>query len=86
VFVASNYGPYSNLGDKAVLVDENTEKAWYNALKRVVDDKVLRRDTLKNAQDDLFKNWRLEDQWKSYKRMFETVMEKKNENNPTIKE
>jgi glycosyltransferase involved in cell wall biosynthesis len=81
VFVASNYGPYSNLGDKAILVDDNTDKAWYKALKRVVDDEVLRRETLEKAQADLEKNWRLEDQWKYYKVMFETVMEKKNGKN-----
>lgn len=80
LFVASNYGPYTSLKDKAILVDENTPEAWYRALKRAVEDLEYRKQVVKNAQDDLAKNWRLEDHWTQYKRMFERVY---NENNTT---
>jgi len=81
LFVASNYGPYKDLGDKAVLVDENTEEAWYKALKKAVEDVDLRNATKARAQKDLEDHWRLEDHWTQYKIMFEKIMEKKNANN-----
>jgi glycosyltransferase involved in cell wall biosynthesis len=84
LFVGSNYGPYSDLDGKAILVDENTQDAWYSALKQAIDDVELRKGMIKTAQEDLKANWRLEDNWKRYKTMFETVYRSKHENNPTI--
>lgn len=81
VFVASKYGPYSDLGDKAVLVDDNSSKTWYESLKRVVDDIEYRRRTIELAKRDLEANWQLKSNWQYYKKMFETVRSRKYENN-----
>jgi hypothetical protein len=79
VFVASRLGPYKHLPpDVAVLVSQNTEDAWYAALKRVVESTELRKKMLSAAQANLQANWRLEDNWTRYKDMFEKVMEAKN--------
>lgn len=79
LFVGSNYGPYKDLGGKAVLVDENTPEAWYKALKRAIEDTEYRKSIIKVAQDDLKSNWRIEDNWQQYKTMFETVYRRKHE-------
>ena len=74
--VASAFGPYADLkdGETALLVKENTQDAWYSAIKRLLDDPELRARLVKNAQAELAKSWRLEDNWKFYKTLFETVV------------
>ena len=84
LFIASDYGPYKGLKN-ALLVKDNTEDDWYNALKKAVDDEEYRRETVKMAQQELEQDWRLESQWKVYKAMFEKVKEYKDANNKTIK-
>ena len=82
-FVASDIGPYSELSEEvAVKVSENTSSAWYEALKTVIDDAERRKRLVLNAQKELEK-WRLEDNWKIYKEMFEKIKEYKDANNPT---
>lgn len=77
VFIASNIGPYATLknGVNAVLV-ENTQEAWYDALKAVVGSTGYRKGLLERAQTDLKNNWRLEDHWQDYKALFERVASK----------
>ena len=72
LFVASNIGPYSSLKDGTAILVENTPESWYKGLKQALTDTT----TLKNAQKEL-KNWELETQWQSYKKMFETVCSQK---------
>jgi len=66
-----------------ILVKENTTKAWYNALKKAVDDKQFRDETVKLAQEELQSKWRLEDNWQQYKVMFEKVKEYKDAQHKT---
>jgi glycosyltransferase involved in cell wall biosynthesis len=73
--VASPVGPYANLkdGETAILVKEDTIAGWYSAIKLLLDDPELRAKIVKNAQAELAKKWRLEDNWMVYKTMFEVV-------------
>jgi len=70
-FVATNTGPYKTLtnGVNALLV-ENTQEAWYTALKKLVDSKKLRGILVDNSRRDLK---RLEDNWHVIKQALETV-------------
>jgi glycosyltransferase involved in cell wall biosynthesis len=71
-FVASNVGPYKSLKDGVALKVENDFDGWFNALEKVVTDVELRNTMVKNARKELL-NWRLEDHWPEYQKMFETV-------------
>jgi len=82
LFVGSDYGPYTDI-KHGILVKENTTKAWYNALKKAVDDKQFRDETVKLAQEELQSKWRLEDNWQQYKVMFEKVKEYKDAQHKT---
>lgn len=75
VFVGSNVGPYKALSPDEAILTENTEEAWYNALKTAVDDAELRKSLVSNSQADLQANWRMEAEqnWMKYKLMFEEV-------------
>lgn len=81
VFVASNIGPYTSLkdGQNALLVKQNNEEGWYKALKKVVDNKKLRKTLVSNAQADVMLNWKLENKenWGKYKDLFERVVKNK---------
>jgi glycosyltransferase involved in cell wall biosynthesis len=83
-FVGSNLGPYKQTledGKNALLVKNNSDD-WYRALKRLVDNKELRKKILTTAQKDLKDNWRLEDNWVKYQQLFERIAGK-NESKPT---
>jgi glycosyltransferase involved in cell wall biosynthesis len=71
-FVGSNVGPYKSLKPGTGLLVENKEDAWYDALKSLVDDAEKRKTQVSKAQKEL-QNWRLEDHWQEYKKMFEEV-------------
>lgn len=72
-FVGSDVGPYKKL--KHGVTVENTEEAWYKALKELIDNAKQRRQMVQAAQTELYDNWRLEDEknWTKYKAMFEEV-------------
>jgi processive 1,2-diacylglycerol beta-glucosyltransferase len=57
--IASNVHPYNDLlrhEDNAMLVDpKNNEKGWHNAVKRLVNDKVLRERLATNLYNDIRK-------------------------------
>lgn len=73
--VASNVGPYKDLkdGHNALLV-ENTQEAWYTALKRLVESTDLRHNLVDNATKDVTLKWKLENNWQHYKKLFERVV------------
>lgn len=73
-FVASRVGPYKTLSSKVAVTVPNTEEAWYNALKKLVNNKQKRYDMVKQAQKELDEKWRLEKNWQKYKEMFECVL------------
>lgn len=74
-FVASNIGPYSRLLPGTAALCQNNEETWYRQLKRLVDDVPARQNLVAEAQRELQTNWRLEDNWRKYQTMFETVYE-----------
>ena len=73
LFVGSDVGPYKGIKN-GILVD-NTEKSWYEGLKKAVEDEDFRKKTVKAAQKELAANWRLEDEknWSKYRQLFEEV-------------
>jgi hypothetical protein len=73
LFVCSDVGPYSNLDNRVALKTKNTEQDWYAALKKAVTAIEYRKQTVLMAQAVLKHENRLEDNWRYYKRMFETV-------------
>lgn len=77
--VASNVGPYQELldGHNALLVENNPE-AWYTALKSLVDSIDLRHKLVDNATKDVTLNWKLENNWQHYKKLFERVVKEGN--------
>lgn len=78
VTVASDVGPYKPLknGVNAMLVKENNAEAWYKALKQLIERPKLRQILLEGARKDL-KDWRIEDQWIQYQRLFERVLKER---------
>lgn len=84
-FVASRIGPYKDLFPTTVVLTNNTEEDWYNALKKLVDDVAYRKKLVQGAREELSKNWRLETQWPRYQRMFEKVKEYKDANHKASK-
>ncbi|MCA0403011.1 MAG: glycosyltransferase [Proteobacteria bacterium] len=57
--IYSNIPPYSDCitqGENGYLVEHN-EQSWYQALKALIDDKMLREKIVKNASADLFLNY-----------------------------
>lgn len=72
-FVASNVGPYKTTPKGAGLLVENTEDAWYAALKELVENKAKRQKLVETAQADVQANYRLEDHWQDYKKLFEEI-------------
>lgn len=73
-FVASNIGPYSDLkhGVNAMLVD-NTQDAWYEALKELVENSALRKKLVENSQKKVTMEWTLEYNWHRYQQLFERI-------------
>lgn len=71
-FISSDVGPYKPLDDSVAIKVPNTREAWYLRLKELVDDEEKRRKQVANARREL-KKWRLEENWESYKQMFEEV-------------
>lgn len=71
-FIGSNVGPYRNLPDDVCMKVPNSQDAWYIALKELVENEQKRKTLVTNARKELTK-WRLEDNWKRYKDMFEAV-------------
>lgn len=72
LFVATDFGPYTELKDVALLVKDNTEDEWYKTLKEAIENVQLRKETHEKAKEELKKR-RLEDNWVKYKEMFERV-------------
>ena len=69
--IASNIGPYKSLPSGSALSVSNTEDQWYDAITQLLD-KQTRQKQVATAQEAL-KSYRLEDNWQSYKSMFEEV-------------
>lgn len=77
--VATAFGPYTTLLPGTATLVKNGFDDWYLALKKLVDDKTLRQQQVKAAQEHL-KSLRLETNWHGYKAMFEKVKEIKDAN------
>jgi hypothetical protein len=77
-FVASKYGPYSDLTNGVALLVENDEESWYRAFKQLID-KTQRQNMLKKAQKELEK-CTLANNWEKYEEMFKKVKEYKDAN------
>lgn len=75
-FVASNIGPYRFLKDGTAILVDNDSDSWYSALKSLVDDKDKRKAQVALAREEL-KKYRLEDNWKTLKQVFERVYDDK---------
>ena len=73
LFVCSNIGPYSKLDNSVCLKTQNGEDNWYKVLKTAVEDAGKRRRVVRQAQAVLAHENRLEDNWRYYKQLFETV-------------
>lgn len=71
-FIGSNVGPYKALKAGTATLVENTEEAWYNGLKALVESETKRKAQVAKARKDL-ENWRLEKHWQDYKKVFEEV-------------
>ena len=73
--IASDVGPYKGLRDgvDALLVKENTEEAWYKAIKQLVESPKLRQILVENATKRL-KDHRLEDHWTAYRDLFTKII------------
>ena len=72
-FVGSNTGPYKGLSKDVAVLVENTEEAWYNALKSLVESAAKRKALVKSARKDLKANYRLENHWQDYKKVLEEI-------------
>ena len=56
--VYSNIGPYKEIGKKNTgIVVNNTPNEWENALISLIEDDQLYKLTLKNAHEDVSKNY-----------------------------
>lgn len=77
-FVCSDFGPYNDLPDDVCIKVKNNSDDWYNALKTLVDASE-RKKLLNRAKQEL-ENWRMENNWQMYKKMFEKVKEFKDDN------
>lgn len=69
--IASSVGPYQKLPGGTVKLVNNTEEDWYNAILKLLDAET-RKQQVEKAQTAL-KAFRMEDNWLSYKSMFEGV-------------
>lgn len=69
--VATDIEPYQAIPDNAIMRLPNTEDAWYQGLKKLLDKKV-RQEQVKNAREHLATRT-LEKKWPMYKEMFERV-------------
>lgn len=72
-FVASNVGPYADLTTGTATLVPNDEKAWYGALELLVTSAVARQELVRQARRELQANWRMEDHWQAYQRLFERI-------------
>lgn len=72
-FVGSKVGPYKDLPKGTALTVENDSKAWYDALKSLIDDETKRRDMVKTAKAEVNTNWRMEDHWQAYRDLFKRL-------------
>lgn len=71
-FISSDVGPYKSLDPSVARKVPNTREAWYINLKELVENVKMRKEQVANARKEL-KKWRLEENWQSYKEMFEEV-------------
>ena len=76
--VCSNFGPYADLPHDVAIQVNNTADEWYKAIKGLLDGNK-RKQSLVRAEKEL-ENWKLENNWQIYKKMFETVKEFKDGN------
>lgn len=76
-FIGTDFGPYASLKPATATLVKNTTKDWYEGLKTLTEDVVKRKNQLKEARKELKENWRLEDQWRGLKQVFETVYKHK---------
>lgn len=74
-FVATDIAPYAELPNYCLLKVENTQSAWEEAIEKLVVDIDYRKRLVQDAQAELEKNWKLENNWQLYKEMFEKVKE-----------
>lgn len=78
VFVASNVSPYkeSVIHDKTGYLVRNTEQEWKLALTELINDPKRRMKLAKNNQEEVLKNWTLNEKWSVYKDIFTKVKNK----------
>ena len=59
--VYSNIGPYKEIGEKNTgIVVNNTTEEWKNALANLIEDNEIYETILKNAHEDVRKNYMVE--------------------------
>lgn len=59
--IYSNIGPYKEIGEKNTgMVVNNTTEEWENALIKLIEDNELYETILKNAHEDVSKNYMVE--------------------------
>lgn len=74
-FVGSRMNPYVNTvrHETDGLIVDNTAESWYEALKRLVDDKDLRNKLAQNAKERVIKELLIENNWQTYQRAFKEI-------------
>lgn len=74
-FIGSLARPYLDTVENGVdgLLVENTTEKWYEALKKLVDDKKLRDKLVKNAQAKVEKDYMIENKWTALKEALESI-------------
>lgn len=74
-FVASNIPPYKGSVKEGVtgLLTNNTTEDWYEALEKLVTDKSFRTKLADNAKKEIEKNWMIENNWQSLKKIVEEI-------------
>lgn len=74
-FVGSDLPPYAATvknGEDGLLV-RNTEEAWYEALKKLVEDETYRRKLADTAQARVLKEFMIDDHWQAIKEVLEGI-------------
>lgn len=61
-------------GNNGLLAKKDTE--WYNAIKKLIDNKELRRNMGEKAYEDVKENWQIQDHLDEYANFFEMVIDK----------
>lgn len=73
VFACSDIGDYQLLPNRCVYKSANTAESWYLTLKEIITDHYRSAQRLIESKGELERNWRLEDHWQVYEKMFQTV-------------